>query len=273
MNQYDQIDDRAWVERAVRSLAESWVELVGGLGGRIAEFDGVRLADGASPNPFLNAATLTRPLDPAEVVPLTDRLGAFFAERPDGGPWVLWSGWPTPDLAALGYALWGYPPIMVRPPGGALPPAPPELRIAEVSTAAELAAFERTFVEAYPALGVEALLPGAVFASSLLGGRFRFFAGYVGDDLVSVAAALTCDDVLDVTYVATRPEARRRGYGTAVTWAATLAEPSLPAVLEASDEGRPVYERMGFREVGRMSLWERPRDPANPVYSPYSGRA
>jgi hypothetical protein len=43
----------------------------------------------------------------------------------------------------------------------------------------------------------------------------------------------------------------------------------LPAILEASEDGRPVYERMGYREIGRMSLWERPRDPANPVWSPY----
>ena len=40
--------------------------------------------------------------------------------------------------------------------------------------------------------------------------------------------------------------------------------------LEASDEGRPVYARMGYRDVGRMTLWERPRDPAHPVYSPYA---
>ena len=105
---------------------------------------------------------------------------------------------------------------------------------------------------------------------TFLGGPFRFWAGYVENDLVSVAAALVCDDQVDVAFVATQPHARRRGYGEALTWAATLAEPSLPAVLEASDDGRPVYERMGYRDVGRMTLWERPRDPAHPVYSPYA---
>jgi hypothetical protein len=49
-----------------------------------------------------------------------------------------------------------------------------------------------------------------------------------------------------------------------------MAEPSLPAVLEASDDGHPVYARMGYRDVGRMTLWERPRDPTHPVYSPYA---
>jgi hypothetical protein len=159
---------------------------------------------------------------------------------------------------------------MVRPPGGSAPPAPPELRIVAARDADELAAIERAFVEAYPALGLEALLPGAVFPAGLLGTRFRFWAGYVEREIVSVAAALVCEDQIDVAFIATQPHARRRGYGAALTWAATLADPRLPAVLEASDEGRPVYARMGYREVGRMSLWERPRDPARPVYSAYA---
>ncbi len=270
MHGYEQADDAAWVQRAARSLGQSWEALVQGVGGRTDRTDAVWLADAASPNPFMNAATLTRPLDPAEAAPLTAQLEAFFGARPGGGPWLLWSGWPTPDLAPLGYVLWGHPPILVRPPGGVAPPPPPELRIVEARTAAELAAIEHAFAYGYPALGVESLLPGAVFPATLLGGPFRFWGGYVDDTVVSVAAALICDDLIDVSFVATRPHARRRGYGAALTWRATLADPTLPAVLEASDDGLPVYERMGYRPVGRMSVWERPRDPAHPVYSPYA---
>jgi hypothetical protein len=228
------------------------------------------VADAASPNPFLNAVTPTRPFGPDELDNLTARLERVFLERPTGGPWVLWSGWPTADLSRLGYVLWGHPPIMVRRPGGRAPAPPPELRIVEARDADELAAIERCFVEGYPALGLEQLLPGAVFPSSLLGGPYRFWAGYLDRDVVSVSAALVGETHTDVFYVATLPRARRRGYGEALTWCATLADPMLPAVLEASDDGRPVYERMGYREVGRMSLWERPRDPANPIFSPYA---
>jgi ribosomal protein S18 acetylase RimI-like enzyme len=264
-------DEAAWLGRAARSLAQGWEEIVRAIGGRTEQWEEAWVADAVSPNPIVNAVTLRRPLrDEAEADDLTARLEAFFAARPAGGPWLVWSAWPTPDLARLGYVLWGHPPVMVRPPGGEAPPAPPELRIVEARESAELIAIERTFVEAYPALGVESLLPGAVFPSSMLGGPFRFWAGYVGTDLVSVAAALVCEDQIDVAYVATQPHARRRGYGEAVTWAATMADPSLPAVLEASDEGRPVYARMGYQYVGSMSLWERPRDPAHPVYSPYT---
>jgi len=263
-------DDAVWLGRAARSLAQGWEELARAIGGRTEHWEEAWLADAVSPNPFLNAATLTRPLRDEEAADLTARLDAFFAQRPTGGPWLLWSGWPSPDLAPLGYVLWGHPPVMVRPPGGEAPPVPPDLRIVEARDADELIAIERTFVEAYPALGLESLLPGAVFPVSLLGGPYRFWAGYVGTDLVSVAAALIGEDHIDVAFVATQPHARRRGYGEAVTWAATLAEPRLPAVLEASDDGRPVYARMGYRDVGSMTLWERPRDPARPVYSPYA---
>jgi hypothetical protein len=263
-------EDAAWLGRAARSLAQGWEEIVRAIGGRTAQWDEAWLADAASPNPFVNAVTLARPLREEEADGLTARLEAFFLERPAGGPWLIWSGWPTPDLSRLGYVLWGHPPVMVRPPGGEAPSPPPELRIVEARDAAEMVAIERAFVEGYPALGVDHLLPGAVFPASLLGGPFRFWAGYVESDLVSVAAALVCEDQVDVAFVATQPHARRRGYGEALTWAATMADPSLPAVLEASDEGRPVYAQMGYRDVGRMTLWERPRDPAHPVYSPYA---
>lgn len=252
-------DEAVWRGRAARSLAQGWTEIVRAMGQRTEEWDEVWIADAASPSPIVNDVTLKRPLREEEVEGLTDRLQAFFAARPEAGPWMLWSAWPTPDLSRHGYELSGQPPIMVRRPGGEAPPPPPELRILEAHDATALAAIELAFVQAFPVLGVDALLPGAVFPPGLLGGPFRFWAGYVEDEPVSIAAALVCADQIDVAFVATQPHARRRGYGEALTWAATLADPSLPAVLEASDEGRPVYERIGYREVGRMSLWERPR--------------
>jgi len=57
-----------------------------------------------------------------------------------------------------------------------------------------------------------------------------------------------------VEFVATVPEARGRGYGEAVTWSATMAEPDLPAMLIATDMGRPVYERMGYAALARWTF-------------------
>jgi hypothetical protein len=51
---------------------------------------------------------------------------------------------------------------------------------------------------------------------------------------------------------------RGKGYGAALTWVATLADPTLPGVLIASDPGQPVYERMGYVRLTRVSMWFRP---------------
>jgi len=40
-----------------------------------------------------------------------------------------------------------------------------------------------------------------------------------------------------------------------VTWAASSIDPSLPAVLIASDDGRPVYDRLGYLSIARWTLW------------------
>ena len=48
---------------------------------------------------------------------------------------------------------------------------------------------------------------------------------------------------------------RGKGIGEALTWAATLADPSRPAMLMASDSGRPIYERMGYIPILRLTLW------------------
>ena len=263
-------DQSVWIGRAARSLGRGWQLIAEAMGERSADWDEAWLADAVSPNPFLNGATLARPLQSSEATDLTRRLEAYFLERPAGGPWLIWSAWPTPDLSEHGYILWGHPPIMLRPPGGTAPPPPPDLRIVEAHDAATLAVIERTFLEAYPALGIDTSQPGGAFPPSLLRGPYRFWGGYVGNEMVSVAAAVMEAHHTDVFYIATQPHMRGKGYGAALTWTATLADPSKPAVLEASDDGRPVYERMGYREIGRMSLWERPRDPSNPVWSPYA---
>lgn len=64
--------------------------------------------------------------------------------------------------------------------------------------------------------------------------------------------------VLDVDWVAVLPQARGRGYGGAVTSAALAVAPELPAMLISSDDGHPVYRRLGFWDLFRATMWEHP---------------
>jgi GNAT superfamily N-acetyltransferase len=66
-------------------------------------------------------------------------------------------------------------------------------------------------------------------------------------------------DVGGIYFVCTHPDYRRRGIGAAVTMAAMRGARDLGcrlAVLGTSDQGRPVYERLGFRLVGSVLIFD-----------------
>ena len=178
---------------------------------------------------------------------------------PDGNTATLVSPFATPDLSSRGWVPVGHPPLMIRVPGAANAPAiPAELRIHEVVDRNGLEAFERTLIEGYP---MPDLLPyewGRFFDERVLGGRTRLWTGHVDGQPVATALAHVAAGVNNVEMIATADDRRGKGYGAAVTWAATTADPSLPAILIASDLGRPVYERLGYVAVTRWTLWMRP---------------
>jgi GNAT superfamily N-acetyltransferase len=193
-----------------------------------------------------NSATILRP----GATPVLERARVFFDERP-GGPFELWSLWPVPELDAMG--AFGEPvPCMVRDPGGSVPPGPPELEIIEADDEPTVRDAEALIDQVFEARG-EA---GELLTPACLDESFRVWVGRVDGRPVSTATAFVSDGFVGVYAVATSPEARGRGYGEAVTWAATLCRPDLPATLQASAMGRPIYERMGFRTIGNFMVWD-----------------
>lgn len=88
------------------------------------------------------------------------------------------------------------------------------------------------------------------------------WVGWLDDRPDCASATWTSYGINNVTLLATIPEARRRGYGEALTWRAAQADPSLPAMLFSSDDGRPIYDRMGFLSLTRLTLWHRTRGGA-----------
>jgi hypothetical protein len=120
-----------------------------------------------------------------------------------GGPWLLWSAWPTPGLSAWGFQLVGHPPLMVRLPGSAPPPLPPELRIVEVHDAASLADAEQTLIEGYPAPELQPFRPGALWDTRILGGPLHIWVGYAGERPVTTGMAYVDERVTGVYVIAT----------------------------------------------------------------------
>lgn len=88
----------------------------------------------------------------------------------------------------------------------------------------------------------------AVIPESLLGDHPRY-TGILDGKPVAVSSLVAAVDLAGIYAVATLPEARKRGIGTVMTLHA-MAEGRRrgmeTAVLQASDLGKPVYEKIGF---------------------------
>jgi ribosomal protein S18 acetylase RimI-like enzyme len=102
-------------------------------------------------------------------------------------------------------------------------------------------------------------LTGRLTDERALGGPLHFFVGYLGDEPVTCASSLIGEQEVGIYMVATLPQARGKGYGGAVTAAAVASAPDLPAVLQASDDGQPVYTRLGFQTVTPFTMWFKSR--------------
>jgi hypothetical protein len=246
----------------VRDLAQSY-RAFATHAGHVATVDddlGVALADNGSPTPFLNPVVLLRPLVAEDAAVFARRCASFFGAR-DGGGIAVWSMWPTPDLRPFGFVLAGHPPFMVREPLPAAPAPPDGLHVAAVTDDATARAYEIALIDGFPVHELQPARPGTFFAGdSANTPGFQHFVGFVDDVPVATATAYTGERVVRVDNVSTLPLARGKGYGAALTWAATLTRPDLPSTLFASDAGRPIYERMGYRAMFRATFWIGPRD-------------
>ncbi|HKA94222.1 MAG TPA: N-acetyltransferase [Acidimicrobiia bacterium] len=228
-------------------------------GGRVLEDDRYVAADAGTPSAYTNAAVLLGPLSEAATAEAVSSLTSFFDAAP-GGPWLLFSPVPTPDLRPRGLGAVGHPPLMFRPRGSERRLPPRELEIVRVTEAGTLQTFERTAIEAYPLPELADVHTGTFMPPELLDDdRFHFFLGLVEGRPVGTSMAHLGASMSHVEYVSAMPGVRGRGYGEAMTWPATLADAEAPSMLIASDLGRPTYERMGYLPMARFTVWAGPR--------------
>lgn len=252
----------SYLRRFLWNWAEVCAATAHSFGGHLRDTPAVRLADAGRPGAFSNCATLTQPLSTATVGATLAQIADFFDfDDPSRlGEVLLVSAWPTGDLRPFGWNLMGHPPVHLLPPGVAARPAPAGLRVQRVTTPEQLHVWEQTVIHGYPLEGLEDAPAGALAHPALLADpRYGAWVGLVDGTPVAAASAWADHGVVNVTLVATLPGERRQGYGAALTWAASRLRPDLPAMLLSSDDGRPVYERMGFLPLLRMTLWYRPR--------------
>lgn len=226
----------AWTDRVARTAEHA---------GRVERDDDAVFAEPQRSWLYDRIAAPLRPLDGEEFRAFANRARDFFAASG-----VIASPFPTPDFSSEGFDLEGHPPMMFRPPGPSTTPDVEALEIREVHGGDELRDFERTVVEAYPAPGEKAVIDPV-----LLGRGLRLWIGYVNGQPVATSGAWTAHGVTEIEWITTRGAHRGAGIGAAMTSRAVQADPAIPSVLVASDDGRPVYERLGFMPLLRWTFW------------------
>ena len=224
-------------------------------GGRSLRTDDVVLNDHCQPVVFLNQALLLRPLADRDD-PVLDEIEAFFGA--DGAsPGCLLSAWPTPDLAARGWALFGHPAFVARG-GWPLPPSGStdgvEIRDIDASS---IDVFDRVMVDGYPMPEAADLPPGSVYPTGALDHGLRLRVGCVDGVPLAAGAGYVGHGVVNMCGAATLPAARRRGVWGALVRARIDDAPDLPAVAFTSDYSRPGFDHLGFLVVTRFTLWGR----------------
>jgi GNAT superfamily N-acetyltransferase len=145
-------------------------------------------------------------------------------------------------------------PVMHREPAALPPTARGSATVVRAHDEAALAEAERVVVDGFPVPGLQgrrgALLPPTVLDHP----GWRVWLAY--DEGVPAAGGVTFDDgtVLGVYFMATLPGHRSRGLARAVLTTALAADAHRPATLVATDDGRALYDSLGFAPVG-MSDW------------------
>ena len=150
-----------------------------------------------------------------------------------------------------------YPGMVLHPP---LEPPPSALGVTVVPVSG-------SGLDEYLGVLVEGGLPAAL-VQQLFSPSFardpdvQLFTGRLDGRPVGTSIAIRTGDVSGVYAVGTLKAARRRGVGTALTWAAVAAGRAWGSdtiVLQASEMGFPAYCAMGFRTVVSYATFSRHR--------------
>jgi GNAT superfamily N-acetyltransferase len=236
------------VTAGAHNLADWHDACLSSLGVRTSRSQRLWLCEGNAPFIYLTAITLDQDSSGqrADIEPLTS----------DGSSAIsVCDCWSRLDLHDLGFEKFEEEAWYLRSPGGFLPPIPEVERVQELGALAE---FEHANTEGFETHELHELEPYGVYGRAAIEDpRMRFFVRRSGGHVVSGSIACVSSGVVGVFAVATVPSFRRRGYGEEVTWAAVQAEPSLPAMLQPSEDGAALYRRMGFEPVGRYTKWLR----------------
>jgi hypothetical protein len=251
------------------NYAQSWRELVRWrTEGSITEEDDLLLGASVSRSPGFNRSMRTGAAGNPSAADVLDRAQAYFSARSRGFVFDARERLDG-DVMELAHARGLGPlreplPVMVLDQPVPEPAIDPALRLQIVDDSAGLADFGRTAAAAFVALGVREDVMAALLATPerIRAPHVIAIVGYDAAKPLATGLLLLSHGVGGIYWIGTVPAACRRGLGGPITRRlGNLAfERGAPFVcLQASDQGMPVYERIGYRTVTRVHRYLVPR--------------
>jgi GNAT superfamily N-acetyltransferase len=253
------------------NLRESFRVLADGrTGAEVLELPGISIASLGVMFQMFNAAFVSAPVDTqAELEERLRTARSYFDSR--GLPWALWvcEDWLAAGLRrklsrtceAFGLRLSSEMPGMaadrIEPPKRKLP----ELEVRRVEVEASLNDFRAIGSHCFH---VPMVWFAEVFDEKMaMRQTFVCWVGYRDGMPIASAASVVCAGALGIYNVATAPEFRNCGYAETITRYAIDAglrvAPARRFVLQSTAAGQRIYERMGFRPVTRVLVYNSAR--------------
>jgi GNAT superfamily N-acetyltransferase len=247
--------DQEWRYLIGAGMAPCWGQLAEGSGGSVWADGGIRatIVPRAPDRSIFNSVFYE---DPDHLLASLDRIGAVYE---DAGvrAWTVWV--PPGEQAApaglerAGHLLDGEPRFMAMPLADLRDPGPAEgFEISEREDYVEMARLNEVAYGFPPgdyAAVAEAPMPG-----------IRIYFGEFDGEAVSTLGIWPHGSDAVVIWVATLPEARNRGIATRLMAHAlrqAREDGHETTTLQSSALGRPVYEKLGYRDFGGAQMWER----------------
>jgi predicted GNAT family acetyltransferase len=249
--------DHALGERISEGMVEAWRDRVRHLDGHVIdEIDGIVVCLSNLPARDQQAALVER--EPGDAMrALADAEAIFRANEQSFGILVQRRRHASVDraLRESGLAvLMTEPAMAIRVADVSAAVVPPGVEIVPVTDAELLGRLVDVEVRSFgsePGVAKRLLGPGQLELPAV-----RFYAALLDDRPIAQAYTHTVNGATSVWGVATVPEERGRGIGTAITAFALRDAPIADlAWLMATSDGRSMYERMGFRHVSDWDVW------------------
>jgi GNAT superfamily N-acetyltransferase len=238
--------------------------------GDIEEQDGGTLITMGVPFPPFNPLFVTHlPADPRDLIQYAR---SFYAGH--NVPWCLRAIGEVADAlvpiaADCGMTVAPSTPGLLLTRGSGYQPPLPHLTIRTVNDLPTLTRYNDILAAVFdlPREFVTALHTPAL----LHAGDIALYLGFVDRQPVATAFRCITARIAIIGNICTLPTYQRRGFGTAMTWHASLtgqAEGCKACFLEASPMGYPLYQRMGYEHVVDIRSWMEHPDFRRGIASP-----